>query len=81
LVRIHPDLNHGGLIPDVSGNHPSKNNPYRSVLKLMIDGGVNEENFQKILSYEPDFIVMASAIYDSENPREKYLWFLSQIKN
>jgi ribulose-phosphate 3-epimerase len=50
-------------------------------LKLMIDGGVNEENFQKILSYEPDLIVMASAIYNSENPKEKYLWFLSQIKN
>jgi ribulose-phosphate 3-epimerase len=50
-------------------------------LKLMIDGGVNEENFQKILSYEPDFIVMASAIYNSENPKEKYLWFLNQIKN
>jgi ribulose-phosphate 3-epimerase len=50
-------------------------------LKLMIDGGVNEESFQKILSYEPDFIVMASAIYNSENPKEKYLWFLNQIKN
>ena len=50
-------------------------------LKLMIDGGVNEENFKKILSYEPDFIVMASAIYNSENPKEKYLWFLNQIKN
>jgi ribulose-phosphate 3-epimerase len=50
-------------------------------LKLMIDGGVNEENLQKILSYEPDFIVMASAIYNSENPKEKYLWFLNQIKN
>ncbi len=50
-------------------------------LKLTIDGGVNEENFQKILSYEPDFIVMASAIYNSENPKEKYLWFLNQIKN
>jgi ribulose-phosphate 3-epimerase len=52
----------------------------RSV-KIMIDGGVNEENFQKILFYKPDFIVMASAIYNSENPREKYLWFLNQIKN
>jgi ribulose-phosphate 3-epimerase len=50
-------------------------------LKLMIDGGVNEENLKKILSYEPDFIVMASAIYNSENPREKYIWFLDQIKN
>ncbi len=50
-------------------------------VKIMIDGGVNEENFQKILFYKPDFIVMASAIYNSENPKEKYLWFLNQIKN
>ena len=50
-------------------------------LKVMIDGGVNEENFQKILSYEPDYIIMASAIYNSENPKEKYQWFLSQIGN
>jgi len=50
-------------------------------LKMMIDGGVNEENFKKILSYEPDYITMASAIYNSENPKEKYQWFLSQIKN
>jgi ribulose-phosphate 3-epimerase len=50
-------------------------------VKIMIDGGINEENFHKILSYKPDFIVMASSIYNSENPREKYLWFLSQIKN
>jgi len=48
--------------------------------KLMIDGGIDEENFKKILSYKPDFIIMASAIYDSENPKEKYLWFLNQIK-
>jgi ribulose-phosphate 3-epimerase len=85
-----PDIsgNHPG---NSSGRHPGKNiktlresaSSLRksASLKLMIDGGVNEENFQKILSYEPDFIVMASAIYNSENPKEKYLWFLSQIKN
>jgi ribulose-phosphate 3-epimerase len=70
------------LADNTDENYPYKSvlNPHRSV-KIMIDGGVNEENFKKILSYEPDFIVMASAIYNSENPKEKYLWFLSQIKN
>jgi ribulose-phosphate 3-epimerase len=68
------------LDPYLSVNKKSVLNPHRSV-KLMIDGGVNEENFKKILSYEPDYIVMASAIYDSENPKEKYQWFLNQIKN
>jgi pentose-5-phosphate-3-epimerase len=90
MPRFKPDVS--GKHPGNSyGRHPGKNiktlrksasSLYSSAsLKLMIDGGVNEENFQKILSYEPDFIVMASAIYHSENPQEKYLWFLNQIKN
>ncbi|GIW67558.1 MAG: ribulose-phosphate 3-epimerase [Candidatus Parcubacteria bacterium] len=48
-------------------------------IKLMIDGGVNEENFKKILSYKPDFIVMASAIYNSPNPKETYLKFKNMV--
>ncbi len=43
--------------------------------KLMVDGGVNEENFEKILAFEPDYIVMASAIYNKEDPRKEYLGF------
>ncbi|GBD34410.1 Ribulose-phosphate 3-epimerase [bacterium HR35] len=50
-------------------------------IKLMIDGGVNEENFDKILNYKPNFIVMASAIYKSNNPRETYLKFLKKTQN
>jgi ribulose-phosphate 3-epimerase len=49
-------------------------------LKLMIDGGVNKENFQKILSYQPDFIVMASAIYNTRNPAKSYLEFIDMTK-
>jgi len=50
-------------------------------LKLMIDGGINEENFDKILNYKPDFIIMASAIYKSENPIQTYLKFAKKIQN
>ncbi len=45
--------------------------------KLMIDGGINEVNFQKILSFQPDFIVMASAIYQKKDPRKEYLKFIN----
>lgn len=48
-------------------------------LKIMIDGGVNKENFDKILSYQPDYIAMGSAIYNSENPRESFLYFKNKI--
>lgn len=48
-------------------------------LSLMIDGGINEENFKKILSYKPDFIIIASAIYNSQNPKIEYLKFKSLI--
>ena len=44
--------------------------------KLMIDGGINKENFKKILNYKPDYIVMASAIYNNSDPRKSYLEFL-----
>jgi ribulose-phosphate 3-epimerase len=47
--------------------------------KLMIDGGINKENFKKILSYHPDFIVMASAIYSTNQPYQTYLEFQSNI--
>jgi len=50
-------------------------------IKLMIDGGINKENFDKILSFNPDYIIMASAIYSSGDPRENYLFFIKKQKN
>jgi len=43
--------------------------------KLIVDGGINEENFEEIKKFEPDIIVLGSAIFDKENPREEYLKF------
>ena len=50
-------------------------------IKLMVDGGINRENFDKILSFNPDYIVMASAIYSEGNPKENYLFFNKKVKN
>jgi ribulose-phosphate 3-epimerase len=43
--------------------------------KLIVDGGVNEENFEEIKKFEPDIIVLGSAIFGKENPGEEYLKF------
>ncbi len=50
-------------------------------IKLMVDGGINKENFDKILSFNPDYIVMASAIYSEGDPKENYLFFNKKVKN
>lgn len=50
-------------------------------IKLMVDGGIKKENFDKILSFNPDYIVMASAIYSEGDPKENYLFFIKKIKN
>ncbi|MER3570304.1 MAG: hypothetical protein C4348_01725 [Patescibacteria group bacterium] len=47
--------------------------------KLMIDGGINKENIDEIIKLRPDFIIMASAIYNN-NAKENYLYFLHKIK-
>lgn len=44
-------------------------------LKIGFDGGVKKENFQEILKYKPDFIVIGSAIYSSQDPKSEYLYF------
>jgi ribulose-phosphate 3-epimerase len=43
--------------------------------KLIVDGGVNENNIEKIIKYQPDFIIINSAIYNAKNPQEAYLRF------
>lgn len=47
--------------------------------KIMVDGGINENNIQKIIEYKPDFIILGSAIYNSENPRESYQKFSKMV--
>lgn len=44
--------------------------------KIMIDGGVNQENIQKIISCcAPDYVVLSSAIYNAPDPKEAYKAF------
>lgn len=40
--------------------------------KLMVDGGINRENFKKVSGYRPDALILASAIYGAADPRAEY---------
>ncbi|GIW66875.1 MAG: hypothetical protein KatS3mg095_0773 [Candidatus Parcubacteria bacterium] len=44
-------------------------------IKLMVDGGINKNNVIKIISYNPNFIIIASSIYSSERPDKSYIEF------
>jgi ribulose-phosphate 3-epimerase len=49
--------------------------------KLMIDGGINEKNLESLLSYEPDFIVLASAIYGQGDAKDNFLKFSQLVQS
>ncbi len=40
--------------------------------QLFVDGGVNRENFKKVAGYQPDAVILASAIYGAADPRAEY---------
>ncbi|MCS7184260.1 MAG: hypothetical protein NZ866_02880 [Patescibacteria group bacterium] len=48
--------------------------------KIIIDGGVNRENIHQFVSLGVDYLVMASAIFNTENPANTYQEFNSIVK-
>jgi len=52
----------------------------KSNQKLGVDGGINERNFKEIIKFKPSFLVMGSALYQTDDPSRKYKWFLNEIK-
>lgn len=47
--------------------------------ELIIDGGINKNNLKKILSYQPDIIVIGSAIFNTPDPKKTYLEFMNAL--
>jgi len=47
------------------------------LITTQIDGGVNESTFQQVLETGVDNIVVGSAIFNSEDPKKKFLEFSS----
>lgn len=46
-----------------------------SQLNIEIDGGINEEIFSEVLKTGANYLAIGSAIFESENPKEKIITF------
>ncbi|MFA5392627.1 MAG: hypothetical protein WC306_03050 [Candidatus Paceibacterota bacterium] len=44
-------------------------------LNIEVDGGVNEETFSEVLKTGANYLAIGSAIFESENPKEKIITF------
>ncbi|MCS7201135.1 MAG: hypothetical protein NZ822_03255 [Patescibacteria group bacterium] len=49
-------------------------------LKLMIDGGINLGNINKIALYKPNYIIIGSEIYNSNDPQEMFIKIRDSLK-
>lgn len=52
---------------------------YKNIKKIILDGGVNEENIKQFLKYSFDYIVIGNAIFGSEDPIKSYEKFASFV--
>ena len=48
--------------------------------KMLVDGGINKENFQTILKYHPDYIILGKAIFEGE-PKSNFIFYTNLAKN
>jgi len=50
-------------------------------LKLYVDGGINKDNINQIIKFSPDKIIIGSAIFNSADPINAFLYFKNLIKD
>jgi ribulose-phosphate 3-epimerase len=74
FMGIIPGKQGNAFIPKVLSNIAAFKKAHPSVT-TQIDGGVNDTTLPGILQTRVDNIVIGSAIFNSENPKEKYLGF------
>jgi len=75
VLGVEPGKSGQEILEDTFERIKIAKNILNNKQKLIVDGGINEENFEEIKKFEPDIIVLGSAIFDKENPREEYLKF------
>lgn len=74
FMGVVPGKQGNPLIPKVLDKIKLFKNRFPDI-KTQIDGGVNETTLPRILETGVDNIVIGSAIFNSENPKEKFLEF------
>lgn len=74
FMAIVPGKQGNVFIPEVLSKVSTFKKEHPSIT-IQIDGGVNDTTLPQILSTRVDNVVIGSAIFNSENPKEKYRKF------
>ena len=74
FMGVVPGKQGGELIPSVLDKITKFKSTFPGIT-TQIDGGVNEYNFHDILKTGVDNIVVGSAIFNSDNPKQKFMEF------
>lgn len=74
FMGVIPGKQGGELIPSVLDKIAKFKSTFPSIT-TQIDGGVNDYNFHDVLKTGVDNIVIGSAIFNTENPKQKFMEF------
>jgi ribulose-phosphate 3-epimerase len=74
FMSVIPGKQGNDFIPTVLEKIKHFKTSYPSI-KTQIDGGINENNLLQVLATGVDNVIIGSAIFNSENPKTKYLEF------
>ena len=74
FMGVIPGKQGGELIPSVLDKIAKFKSTFPSIT-TQIDGGVNDYNFHDILKTGVDNVVIGSAIFNTENPKQKFMEF------
>ena len=74
FMSVIPGKQGGDFIPSVLDKIRKFKTEYPALL-TQIDGGIKEFNFQEVLNSGVDNVIIGSGIFNSENPKEKFLEF------
>jgi len=74
FMSVIPGKQGGAFIPSVLDKIRKFKTEYPALL-TQIDGGIKEYNFQEVLNSGVDNVIIGSGIFNSENPKNKFLEF------
>lgn len=84
ILGVHPGKSGQSLLENTFSrleNAIKFKEQYKNLKKILVDGGINEENLKIFLNYKNsiDYIIIGNAIFSKENPIQAYKYFLSII--
>ncbi len=80
LMSVHPGLQGQKFVREALGRLKTLRRKHPKLM-IEIDGGVNVDNFETILAFGADRIIVGSGIWQTPDPKKTIQEFLGRLKN